>query len=438
MPVPYPTIGILLFAALITLAGCTANTANQPQTVEPIAISTAVSVAQDATNTPTVTLAPTETGPVRLTVWWPEPLAPLDNSDAVDVLSEQISAFQTAQGNVVVELRWKNEADPGGILSTLRTASPVAPGALPDLTLLRRKDMLEAVENGLIYPLEGNVTSAVLGDLYSRALQLGQVDGGLFGLPYALEFQHMVYQNEDDEPVSWRFNDILEDQRSFVFPAGETTGVNNLFFAQYLAAGGPPPSSGTLNIDEEALRTTLSFYEQGVTQGLFDPVILSYISPNDYLMGLANGAISAGVIPSTDYFDLLEENPQLAFGPIPTANGTPTSNIDGWMWVLTTPNTDRQALAVRFLNWMLNAERQGAYTRTVSMLPSQRSALQQWEDSAYTDFAQAVLTNATLPLAENDGGAIARALQTAFNNVITGQSSAADATRTLIGQFGSN
>ncbi|MBZ0291256.1 MAG: extracellular solute-binding protein [Anaerolineae bacterium] len=437
MRLSYQAFVTVLMTPLIALVGCSTTQANQPRTTEPILTNTPMSVAQDATVTPTVTLAPTEAGPVRLSVWWPEPLAPLDNGDAVDVLSEQISAFQVAQGNVEVELRWKNEADPGGILSTLRTASPVAPGALPDLTLLRREDLLEAVESGLVHPLEGKITSAVLGDLYSRALQLGQVDGGLFGLPYALEIQQMVYQ-ESEESVSWRFADILEARQSFVFPAGGTDGLNNLFFAQYLAAGGTPPSGGTLNLDEEALRTTLDFYEQAVAEGLIDPVVLSYTSTEDYLAGLVSGTLNAGVIYSTDYLSMLSENQQLAFGPIPTVNGTPTSDIDGWMWVLTTPNADRQELAVRFLNWMMNADRQGTYTRTVFMLPSQRSALQQWGDSPYNAFIREVMTNATLPLAENDGGSIARALQTAFTSVITGQSSSEDATRTLVDQFESS
>lgn len=424
---------ILPACAVLLLSPACASAEPQVSTVltsEPLASATAL--AQATTPTPAITLAPTETGPTRLSIWWPEPLAPLDNGDAVDILSEQISAFQMAQGNVEVELRWKNEADPGGILSTLATASPVAPGALPDLTLLRRSDLLTAARAGLIYPLEGKVPSAILGDLYSRALQLGQIDNALYGLPYALEIQHMAYHGE---ALSWTFEDILANETHFVFPVGSEADLNDLFFAQYLAAGGPPPSGGTLNLDQEALLNTLSFYEQAVNREIIDRGVLAYLSANDYLPELASGALSAGMIHSTDYLTLVTAGANISFGPIPTSTGALTSTLDGWMWVLTTPNADRQALAVRFLNWMLNADRQGTYTQTVHMFPSQRSALQRWGESPYNTFIRDVMANATLPLAESDGGSIARALQSAFTGVISGQLRAADAAQALINQF---
>ena len=144
---------------------------------------------------PTATLVPTPDEPTSMVIWWPEPLSPLDNSDAADLLSQQISAFQTAQGNVEVELRLKAVDGLGGIMSTLRAAGPVAPGALPDLTLMRRSDLQAAVQFGLIYPVGEGISPAVMDDLYPAALALGQVDEQLFGLPYMLEVQHTAFRS---------------------------------------------------------------------------------------------------------------------------------------------------------------------------------------------------------------------------------------------------
>ncbi len=423
------------------LAGCLpaeANVAQQNLTSEPLTTTTPLALvqAETATPTPTVTPMPTEAGPVRLSIWWPEPLAPLDNGDAVDVLSEQMTAFQTAQGNVVVDLRWKNEQGPGGILSTLRSASPVAPGALPDLTLMRRSDLLQAVQAQLVYPLDDKISSAIMGDLYNAAVELGTVEGRLYGLPYALEVQHMAYRADMEVPASWRYDDVLAaDDFMLAFPSAQPSGINSLFLTQYLTAGGSPPNGGAMVISEEALLATLAFYEDAVNRGVIDPVVLSYTTPDDYWDMLVNGGVSAGLVDSTRYLNRTQEGDELAFGPVPTSEGALTGQMNGWMWVLTTPNAERQALAARFLNWMLNATRQGDYTRTVWMLPSQRTALQHWPESDYTAFARTLLNNATLPLSDSEGGTIARAVESALVAVISRESSAEEATRALISQI---
>ncbi len=431
-------IGIVL----VIFSGCSADTAapDDVMLTEQLEITPLPSAVAQAT-TPTVTASPaaTESGPTRLSVWWPAPLAPLDNSDAVDILSEQISGFQVAQGNMVVELRWKNEMDPGGILSTLRTASPVAPGALPDLTLLRRADLIAAAQAGLIYPLDGRISSAVTGDLYAIALELGNVGGQLYGLPYALETQHIAYRPGNDEepaaPASWRYNDILQSGFSFVFPAAQVTDINSLIYTEYLAAGGTQPASGAVSINEEALLSTLQFYEDALTQGLIDPDVLNFTASTDYINDLIEGNIQAGLIGSTQYLELVQAGVPLDYGPIPTESGVLISEVDGWIWVLTTPNADRQALAIRFLNWMLNANRQGEYNRTVNMLPSQRTALQQSGDEDYMAFSRQLLTNGILPQSDTEGGAFARAVQTALIAVLSGQNTAAEATQILIDQI---
>ena len=84
-------------------------------------------------------------------------------------------------------MRRKRTSGLGGILPTLRTAGPVAPGALPDLTLMRRADMLTAATEGLIVPLDTWIpTDLVDDDLLPGTRALGEIDGVLYGVPYAL------------------------------------------------------------------------------------------------------------------------------------------------------------------------------------------------------------------------------------------------------------
>src|SRR5262245_10748695 len=133
-----------LFALVLLLVGCA------PQSAQP----TMVAVTEETIVTPPApapgvtptgiaasTAEATARVPVTLNVRLPEPLAPIDNQDAADLLSEQISAFQAANDDIVVDFRLKKAQDVGGIMATLKAANLVAPGALPDLTLLRRSDM---------------------------------------------------------------------------------------------------------------------------------------------------------------------------------------------------------------------------------------------------------------------------------------------------------
>jgi ABC-type glycerol-3-phosphate transport system substrate-binding protein len=369
-----------------------------------------------------------------LNIWWPEPLAPIDNQDAADLLSEQISAFQAANPDVTVEFRLKKAQDVGGIMSTLRSASLVAPGALPDLTLLRHSDLLTAAQSGLIMPMDERAGAAFLNNLHPIVGALGQVNDRQYGLAYSVEVQHIAYQTGTYALDRWSFASVLDQQARFVFPAGRANSLSDVFLAQYRAANGEPENDA-LSIDADQLGVLFQFYEDAMDAGVIDPIVLEYIVPNDYRLGLVEGAIPAGVVTSTLYLEMIAEGAALAFAPIPTESGQPTTVIDGWMMVLTSADSEKQALALRFLNWMVDVDRQGRYNRAITMLPSQRSALRQWEDPDYATFVDMLLNNATLPLAENSGSITARVIQSALASVISGQRSAEEAAQDVVAQL---
>lgn len=423
-----------IMSGLLVACGGAAASVNSAVTAESIVTPTQAAVAQEPTPLPTSTPEPTPLQMPTLVIWWPETLAPLNNSEAAELLSEQISGFKAAQGNVEVQLRRKLDTGVGGIMSTLRAAAPVASGALPDLTLLRREDLLAAVQAGLVYPMDGKMPAAVLNDFYPSALGLGQVNGVLYGLPYMMDVQHMAYRAGED-PLPVRYADILEQQIHFALPAAQASIVNNVLITQYLDAGGTLPENGVQDLNVEALLDTLQFYEDAVQQGLIDPGVLNYTSPLDYQASLISGTLDAGVVSSTLYLNLVEAGEAIDFGPVPTRSGAVVGELDGWMWVMTTPSADRQALAARFLNWMLDATRQGEYSRSVNMFPSQRTALQTWPDNEYIAFVRQLLNNALLPLTDAEGGTVARAMQNALVAVLAGEATAEAATQDLLNRL---
>lgn len=391
------------------------------------------------TDTPTATPEATST-PLTLTLWLPDLLAAPDNAAAREELNRQIEMFTAAHPGVQVAIRLKRVGDVGGIMSTLRAASTVAPGALPDLTLIRRQDLVSAVRDGLIQSLEGKVPSAVLGGL-DTALKLGQVNNQLFGVPYMLELQHLVYRvppGSSDDYASWSYAAVLERGEPFVFPAGKTTGISEVLFLQYLASGGTLSGEGTLTLNAAAVRTTLDFYEQAREKGIVSDSLLNYPDALAYLTAFATGEdIHAAVFSSTLYLQLLKAEPGLRAASIPSEQGGSISLLNGWLWVLVSSVPEKQDAALQFLNTVMLPENQMDYARAVNMLPAARQAmLDSLPVRVDKDLYTSLLDSAVLPLTESEGGTLARALQEGFSAVISGQQTAEQAARAIENQSG--
>ncbi|GAB4521201.1 MAG: hypothetical protein OHK0046_32280 [Anaerolineae bacterium] len=409
----------LLLGGLL-LAGCGGGTADspaQPTLATPLPTPTSL-----PTSAPTPFMSEATLPPVsQLTIWWPEPLAPVDQAEVTEVLNAQIEAFGSAEDSIVnIEFRLKRPQEVGGVMQTLRSASQVAPGALPDLTLMRREDMLVAAADGLIYPLEGLISSGIIGDLYAPALALGRYEGQIYGLPYMLDVRHIAYRPRPVTSTQWSFDGIVESGIQWAFPVGRTAGVNDTLYLQYLDAGGTPPDAeGNFTLNAAALEQVLLYYENA-GETLSENVV-SYTTQADYLPDLAAGRLQAGVLDSTTFLQLREEDNRLLAAPIPTLSGDASATLNGWMWVLTTTNSEQQAQAARFLNWMMEADRQRQYAETIAMLPSQRSVLQ----SLDVVFMNTLVENAVVP--PRGSSSLTRVIQNAVTRVLNGDVSAAQA-----------
>lgn len=430
---------LYLFALLVLLVACgDAALETDPATETPTAAptGTAVAVVQTAS-------APTDEATsavlTDLVIWWPDTLLPED----ADVLNAQVVAFiEEEASGVDVEFRQKRPNEVGGILATLRSASAVAPGALPDITLMRRQDLIAARNANLVYPIEGLIPNIILDDMYDSGLALGQFDGQIYGLPYTLEIQLLAYRPPEDDGLRdvWTFDDIIQDVESLTFPAEpvEST-LNPTLYLQYLAAGGTFPAPGELDVMTperiDALRTVFTFYEQAHQAGIIDESVLAYNDPQDYRADFISGEYSFAVADSSFYLDLLADDVDLRAATLPTVDGSIVSTIDGWMWVVTTGNAERQAIALDFLAWMMEPSRQRVFAEALDVLPSQQSVLRSSLESLDIQLTDDIIDNAMLPMTEGTGGAFARAMQTALGSIISGESTAEETVEVIVEQF---
>jgi len=385
-----------------------------------------------AVPTPTSTPEPTQ-AQLRLVIWWAAELLPTPGSAAETVLNAQFAGFRNSPDAPSLIVRAKRSEGVGGILSTLRSASRVAPGALPDLALLRRADLPAAARDRLIAPLSASMPAALRRNLTPAALALGTVEDVVYGVAYLLEVQHVVYRPAAFETPPLTFAAVLDAGQPFAFPLGGEDGVNTALLIPYAVAGGQlADEAGAPVLDEAPLRTVLEFYEQAVAAGLIGPEALAYHTAEDYWDAFLDGAFDLAQVDSSIYLTSSLQQMGLVAAPPITTTGEARTCLDGWLWVMTTSDPDRQAGAWRLLEWLMQAERQAAFAQAMNRVPSLESALALWNAGDYGALMATLLANDTPILAGNSGPAV-ETLQAALEAVINGEQSAAEAAEAATG-----
>ncbi|MCD4687233.1 MAG: extracellular solute-binding protein, partial [Anaerolineae bacterium] len=423
-------IGLFLGLALALMAcgsATTAHTVASNDTNAPFLLSTSTAPSRNTTrdqnvaaqSTPVPQATPENT---TVTVWWPDELYP-DDATTEAILTNQFDLFALTYTNYGIEVRHKRTHGVGGILSTLRTAAPVAPGALPDLTLMRRADMITAATDGLIVPIDAWIPADLAGaNLFPGLRALGEVDGELYGVPYALDLYHTVYRVSVFDQSPTTYDAILAAETPYLFPGGASP-VSWTILLQYIAAGGRlVDRDGNTTLTPEALLAVLDYYAAGLEAGIFGPDLIEHTTVNDYWNAFVTGEGNIASVPSTTYLALKDSVQNAELAPVPTEDGTTLTMIDGWMWVLTTQNPDQQTQALAFLSWMMRISQQSAFTEAYGIVPSQTRALRLWEDEAYADFAQELLSTAIVFAEERRNNAAATALNDAVSAVLRGMS----------------
>ncbi len=357
----------------------------------------------------------------QVRVWWPDELYPPEGDPAHNVLEDQFKSFAQTYTTVELEVRRKRTTGLGGILATLRTASPVAPGALPDLTLMRRADMITAANEGLIVPLGDWVPDDVAeSNLLPGVRSLGEINGVLYGVPYTLNVTHSAYRPAAFSAPPASFADVLNAGTPYLFPAGATP-VSFTALLQYRAAGGRlVDESGAAMLDREPLLRVLTYYAEGTATGVFNPALVGYTRYDDYWNQFVTGDSNLIGVDTVTFLRRRSSVPSALPVSIPTPDGAPITALDGWMWVVTTHNPEHRQRANVFLAWMMRIGGQSLFTESFGVLPSQTRALRLWDDRGYADFAQDLLTTAVLVPESQRNSSAALALQEAIIAVLEG------------------
>ena len=426
---------MLMMCLLVACGGDGVTQADDPTaTVRPMSSPTPL-VSSQATIVP----ANTETAEsITLTIWWPDEFYPVE----IDVLEDQLQVFAASQEeDLNIELRRKPMHDTGGILSTLQSATVAAPGALPDLTLLRYSDFVSALQLDLLSPMDGVIRIGLADGIYSSAIALSERDGEVYGLPYAIDLSVLAHDEGlglDAAAIS--LDDMLEIDRQWAFPVGRLSGVSTSIYLQYLMAGGSlVDENGVFTVNPDALATVYNFYEAALATETLDADVTNYTALSDYSLALITGDLSAGVMTFSEYLSIRSDADELRIGMIPTQSDEAITVLDSWMWVMPSDDPGNQEFVAAFLEWMMAPTRQSALTSATRTLPSQRNVLNGLETADFdVELVDRLVSNALLPLVDVGNITALRTIQNGVIAIINGELSAEQATENVMRQLSSS
>jgi len=361
---------------------------------------------------------------LTIRVWWSDGLYDENNEDAIELLDELVTAFNRSNPDYNVEVRIKLADGEGSLISTLIAARPVAPSVVPDLVLLDRGDLVQAVRGGAVQQIDDWTPDELRTTLLEQVLRLGEVDSLLYGVPYAIQLQHGIYRTEDFETAPLTFQDILDAESRFWIPNMPTgeNATSDILILQYLSAGGRlVDNDGLATLDQEPLLDVLAFYEEALAEGVITLESINFGVPQTYWNRFLNENVPLTIIDSTTFIQSSEDDMQdFTIIPVPTISERSVTALNGWVWALTTSNDSARDGALAFLEWIMGTENQANYTETFGVLPTNQRAIRLWDNTTYTEQLEAWVSAARIIPLEQRNNAAGVALQAAYQAVLDG------------------
>lgn len=423
---------IVVAPFLATLAGCSGSPPpTSPTPVESPATAVASTTATSPTPSPAQTPIGPATAPITLTIWGPEQFGPREGNAGAGVLQAQYQAFTEENPDIGVEYVRKAPYGQVGVQRFLLLASYAAPDTLPDVALVDPFELGSLVRAGLAQPLQELIAEELRADLFPFAQEACTFDDNLMALQFEADTEHLIYYTKGlaAPPATW--GELFGSPISYIFPASGQEGlVNDAFLIQYFDQGGQlVDAEGRPALDESAVRQVLRLYNAGVNFEVVPPEVLELANLEDCWEAYIEGNITVSHISSLRYLasrDLLEDT---AFAPLPTATGRTATMSRGWAFVLVTADPQRQQAAAHLIEWLMSPENLAEWSFATNHLPARRSALPLvgWPRS-YADFLETQLEIAFFRPSTPEFERIARALQVAVKDVLSGERSPWDAT----------
>jgi ABC-type glycerol-3-phosphate transport system substrate-binding protein len=431
-------IGVGLLAAL----GCQTN--NPAVETEPGSSAGEATATVRRNPTPIASSSPSptatevsDTRPITLTFWTVEPVSPLAEGELGEFFQTSLDAFERNNPEGEVDLLVKKGSGKGGVVDFLRTAREVAPSVLPDVVVMDSTALSQAYTDGLIQRLDGRLDRSIVQDLLPAARRMGTVNETLAGVPLGIDMEHTVYNTLTYTSTMVLWTDVLSQSNSYVFPANGVNGlVNDITLSQYFTSGGELlGDEGLPKIDDRVLQAVLEFYGQAREIGIMPDTILEAATTEELWPTYLEGRARVAQISVSQYLTDRELLNNTAVGPLPVqeAGNTPAGVMHGWMLVLITDDVERQAEALRLIEFFLATTQNADWNKINKSIPVRDTSFQQLAgDDPYWKFLTEQLNTARPEPRFPGYDRVGRIIQQAVEQVLRGEATPAEATITAI------
>ncbi len=341
------------------------------------------------------TVSPTTSGPTVLHVWVPPQFDPALNTPAGDLLNKRLKEFSKRRPGVLVQMRVKAVDGPGGLLSSLGSASSAAPSIMPDLIALPRNLLEAAVLRGLVYS-HADLKPAMQGETwFEYAQKLAQVQEGVYGIPFAGDALTLVYRPSvvPEPPGDWAAT--LKTKTPLVFPAADPEAHFTLTL--YQANGGiVHDDQGRPALDAIRLTEVLTYYMQAERAGVMPALLTQYQSDDQVWDAYQKGRAQMAITWSSRYLGGLSAAEDQAAARLPTADGRPFTLATGWTWALSAREPERQTTALELAKFLTESSFLAQWTEAAGYLPPRPGVLERWVNPNAQALASQVAQSAHL------------------------------------------
>lgn len=370
----------LIISALL-LAGCASLPGGGSASATPTVSTSAVSTPQ-----PT----PASEGALTLTIWLPPSFDPASGSLAAGVLLTRLDEFTSQHPQVVINIRIKQESGAGGLLESLVRAKQAAPLALPDLVLAPGGLLLQAARAGVVYPQETLAAQLEGDDWYPFGVQLASVGGKSYGLPFAADALVTAHRSTAISQVPPNWLRLMDTRIAMGFAAADPLARFTL--VQLLSLQASDEAEEGFDIPPGDLLEVFDFYSTGQARGVFPFWLTQYQSNEQTWQAFTEGRLPMVTAWTSRLF--VTHQSEISGAPIPTQNGRPFTLVRGWVWAVTTPNTERANLAAELIEFLSTPEFLAQYSASAGLLPARPSSLAAWAPGANQALASQIVADA--------------------------------------------
>ncbi len=330
-----------------------------------------------------------------LIIWVPSQFAPGDESTSSNLFLSRLDELPARRPQTDIQVRVKALFGEQDLLETLRTTRDAAPLILPDLIALPRSLMEEAIDDGLVLPLNDVTDVLDEDDWYSYAADLSRVNDQVTGIPFAGDVLVLAYKNDTGETPPPDWNAVLKTKKALAFPASDPRSLVTL--AHYQSLGQDIiDETGEVVLLEEPLMEVLRYYQQAQVANVMPYWLTQFETDDQAWQSYQERQSTLAITWSSILLGSESANTELA--AMPTKEGKAFAYAKGWVWCVVPSDPDTEQVAIELAEFLTTDSYLLTWSIEAGYLPVRPSGLEGWsEETSYSTISQLLPAAVLIP-----------------------------------------